>query len=136
MCSRKKRTETHLRIFHILFKCMINIQHRQMITVNMSEAHLGFVGSLFGFQWPHEDLWDCIQKLRKKWEETKKEKNGSGAPHFSRRPKNGKPARPAFMFSSVHLSIGYNRTAYRFYSDSGFQRKPTNQLISRFCHEG
>ena len=50
----------YLGIFHILFKCVIDVQHCQMITVDVSEAHLGFVGGLFGFQRTHEYLRDCI----------------------------------------------------------------------------
>ena len=43
---------------------MIDIQHGQVVAVNVSKAHLRFVGLLLGIVGPHEALWYCVHSQR------------------------------------------------------------------------
>lgn len=41
-----------------LFKCMVYIEKCEVVTINVSESHLGIICSLLCFIGSHETLWD------------------------------------------------------------------------------
>ena len=52
-----------LRVFLVLLKGVVDVEHGEMVPVDVGEPHFGLIGSLLGFGRSNEDLRYCTKQM-------------------------------------------------------------------------
>ena len=102
---------SYIRVFIVLLEGVVDVQHGQMVPVDVSETHLGLVRLFLRLNRAHKDLRDCtmIRANNPRWmpgragtsgreEQRKRTEVGH---HISRLPKKWEAHASAVRFSNV-----------------------------------